>query len=93
MELFALYFNLLLFYNDLSIGVWITWILKKENPKIESLPPSDDMALDDICIFIYQPLSTSRIRHKVYFSAEFNRFEFRVFVFLVVAIPRLKIKD
>ena len=34
MELFAMYFNSLLFYIELSIGFWITWILKKENPKI-----------------------------------------------------------
>ena len=38
MELFALYFDLL-FYMELSIGFWITWILKKENPKIESFSP------------------------------------------------------
>ena len=53
MELFALDFNLLLFYNEQSIGFWIMWILKKENPKIESLPPSANLALDNIYIYIY----------------------------------------
>ena len=51
MELFAL--NLLLFYIDLSFGFWITLILKKESTKIESLPPSADLALDGIYIYIY----------------------------------------
>ena len=31
---------------------------------------------------IYQPLSSSRIWHKVNFYAEFNRFEFRIFLLL-----------
>ena len=31
---------------------------------------------------IYQPLSSDRIWHKVNFLAEFNRFEFRVFLLL-----------
>ena len=44
---------LLLFYTALSIGFWITWILKKENPKIESIPPSADLALGNIRIYIY----------------------------------------
>ena len=35
------------------------------------------------CSNIYQPLRTSRIWHKVnFFKAEFNRFEFRVFLLL-----------
>ena len=42
MELFALFFNLLLFYIELYKGFWIAWILKKENPKIESFPTSAD---------------------------------------------------
>ena len=42
MELFALYFNLLWFYIELSIVFWIKWILKKENTKIESFSPSAD---------------------------------------------------
>ena len=56
MELFALYFNLLLFYIKLSFGFWIIfdviyiYILhgywKKENPKIESFPQSADLVLD-----------------------------------------------
>ena len=53
MELFALYFNLLLFYIELSFGFWITWILKKQNPKIELFPPLADLALNDIYIYIY----------------------------------------
>ena len=53
MELFVLYFNLLLFYIKLSIGFWITRILKKENLKIESFPLSTDLALDIIYIYIY----------------------------------------
>ena len=38
-----------------------------------------------ICMFdpIYQPLRSGRIWHKVnFFQAEFNRFEFRVFLLL-----------
>ena len=31
---------------------------------------------------IYQPLRSGRILHKVNFEAEFNRFEFRVFLLL-----------
>ena len=31
---------------------------------------------------IYQPLRSGRIWHKVNFKAEFNRFEFRVFLHL-----------
>ena len=31
---------------------------------------------------IYQPLQSGRIWHKVNFQAEFNRFEFRVFLLL-----------
>ena len=53
MELLTLYFNLLIFYIELSIGFWITRILKKENPKIESFPPSADLALDNIKVYIY----------------------------------------
>ena len=53
MELFALYFDLLLFYIEFLIGFWITWILKKENPEIELFPPSIDFALDNIRIYIY----------------------------------------
>ena len=48
MELFALYFNLLSFYIELSVGFCITCILKKENLKLESFPPSGDLALDNI---------------------------------------------
>ena len=48
MELFALYFNILLVYVDFSIRFWITWTLKKENPKLESFPPSADLGLDNI---------------------------------------------
>ena len=51
MELVALYFNLLLFYIELSFGFWITGILKKENSKIESFQPSADLALDNIRIY------------------------------------------
>ena len=50
MELFALNFDLILFYIEISIGFWITWILKKENPKIESFPPSPNLVLDNIRI-------------------------------------------
>ena len=53
MKLFALYFSLLLFYIKLSFGFWITWILKKENPKIELFPTSADLALDNMSIYIY----------------------------------------
>ena len=42
MKLFAQYFDLLLFYIALSFGFLITLILKKENPKIKSFPPSAD---------------------------------------------------
>ena len=41
---------LLLFYIELSVEFWITWILKNENPKIESFPPSADLALEYIYI-------------------------------------------
>ena len=51
--LFTLYFNLLLFYIELSIGICITWIVKKENIKIESFPPLADLVLDNIYIYIY----------------------------------------
>ena len=37
---------------------------------------------DVIHIHIYQPLNSGRIWHKVHFQAEFNRFEFRVFLLL-----------
>ena len=50
--LFALYFNLILFYIELCFGFWITWILKTENPKIESFPPSADLILNNIYIYI-----------------------------------------
>ena len=54
MELFALYFNLFLFYFEFSFGFWITWILLKENPKIESFRSSADLLLDNIReIYIY----------------------------------------
>ena len=46
MELFALFFNLL-FYIELSFEFLIMMVLKKENPKIESFPPSADLALDN----------------------------------------------
>ena len=52
MEWFSLYFDLLLFYIDLSTGFWITWILKKENPRIELFPSLADLALDNIYIYI-----------------------------------------
>ena len=44
MVLFVLYFNLLLFYIELFILLWIKWILKKENLKIELFPPSANSA-------------------------------------------------
>ena len=47
MELFALYFNLSLFYIKLSFAFWIALILKKETPKIKTFPPSADLALDN----------------------------------------------
>ena len=53
MELYSLYFNLLLFYTELSLGFWITRILKKENPKIESFLPSANLVLDNIRIYTY----------------------------------------
>ena len=53
MELFSLYFNSSEFYIELSFGVWITWILKKENLEIVSFPPSADLTLDNIYIYIY----------------------------------------
>ena len=52
MELFEMCFNLLLFYTELSIGFWITWILKRENPKIEPFPPATDLVLY-IYIYLY----------------------------------------
>ena len=52
MELFALHFNLSLFYIELSIGFWITWIFKKENMKIELFPSSVDLVLDNIRVYI-----------------------------------------
>ena len=33
--------------------------------------------------YIYQPLRRSRLRRKVDFKAEFNKFEFRVYYLLV----------
>ena len=42
-----------LIYIDHSFGFWITWILLKENPKIESFPPLADLALDNIRVYIY----------------------------------------
>ena len=52
MELFALYFQILLFYIELF------WILnyvdiEEKNIKAESFPPSADLALDNIYIYIY----------------------------------------
>ena len=35
---------------ELLFGFWITWILKKENAKIESFPSSADLALNNIII-------------------------------------------
>ena len=52
-ELFAQYFNLLIFYIELSIGFWFTRILKQEDPEFESFPPSANLALDYIYIYIY----------------------------------------
>ena len=52
MGLFALSFNLSSFYIELSIEFRMTWILKKENPKIELFPPSTEMALDNARIYI-----------------------------------------
>ena len=49
---FALYYNLL-FYIELSVGFWIRWILKKENPKMQLFQPLGDLALDNIYIYIY----------------------------------------
>ena len=37
----------------ITIGFWMTWILKKENPKTESFPSSADLALDNLRIHIY----------------------------------------
>ena len=48
MEFFALHFNLLLFYIELSVEFWITWILQKENPIVESFLLSADLAFDNI---------------------------------------------
>ena len=48
MELFTVYFDLLLICIELSIGFWISWILKIENPKIKSFPLSIDWVLDNI---------------------------------------------
>ena len=39
-------------------------------------------AVYDWDIHIYQPLHSGRIWHKVNFQAEFNKFEFRVFLLL-----------
>ena len=36
-----------------GFGFQITWILKKEYPKIKLLQASADLALDDIYIYIY----------------------------------------
>ena len=47
MELFAQFFNLLLFYINISVGFWITWILLKKNRK------ENRLALDNIYIYIY----------------------------------------
>ena len=47
MDSFALYFNLLSFYIVFSIGFWITYILKKENLKIELFQLLSDLALDN----------------------------------------------
>ena len=46
-------FTYLLFYIQFPVEFWITWILKKENPKIESFPPSADLDLGYIYIYIY----------------------------------------
>ena len=42
MELFVKDINLSLFYIELFIGYWITWILNKANPKVESFSPLAD---------------------------------------------------
>ena len=64
MELFALYFDLSLFYIELSFGFLITRILSKDNPKIESFPPLDDLALDHIRIYIYIYIYRERERER-----------------------------
>ena len=50
-----------LFYVELSIGFWIIWTLEKENPKIESFPPSVDLALDNVRIYLYIKLTWSSV--------------------------------
>ena len=49
MDIFVQYLNVLLFYIVFS-SFWITGILKKEPPIIESFPPSAHLALDNIRI-------------------------------------------
>ena len=75
MELFALYFNLL-FYIELSFGFWITWIVKKENPKIESFQPSTDSALDNVYIYIYIYKHTHTHTHAEFVSKLFVLLEY-----------------
>ena len=51
--LFVQYFNLL-FYIELLFAFWITWILKIENPKIESFSSLANLVLDNIvCIYSF----------------------------------------
>ena len=71
MELFAVYLNLLLFYIELFFGFRVTWILKKENPKIESFLPSADLASGNIRIYIYKASV-----HKIVISAVLKWFLF-----------------
>ena len=47
-----MYFNLLLFYIEPSVGFWISWILMKENSKLEVFPTSADLTFDNIYIYI-----------------------------------------
>ena len=63
MKLFALYLDLLLFYTELFFGFWITWILKRENPKIELFPPSANMALEKKKKIIYIYIQSYLYKH------------------------------
>ena len=50
---------------------------------LEQLPQSNYIYLSIyLSILIYQPLRSGRICHKVSFYAEFNSFEFRVFLLI-----------
>ena len=58
-------------------------LLSKETDTNLSLSLSSRLKNSRKCIILFtQPLHTGRIWHKVNFLAEFNRFEFRVFLLL-----------